>query len=175
MTLIKLTGSNGEQIYLNVELCTAITTNNKGGHAEIHFDHFDDDSSWLVKGTTEEVVASINKQTKKAPLTDANEGKGLIGLFGHTYIADPNDPDKTTIQYQFKVIRRMHGERYVVQMFSFWDGSPTGVRVYAETELLGPDVKLYATEELWREGAEKHLERRRARRERPRLSIGAAP
>jgi len=88
--------------------------------------------------------------------------EGLIDLFGHTYIADPDDPEQRTIQYQFRIIRRMRGERYVVQYFSFLDGGPTNVGVMTEAELLGPDVKLYADQELWNYGYEKSM---RARKE----------
>jgi hypothetical protein len=85
--------------------------------------------------------------------------EGLIGLFGHTYVADPDDADAQTIQYQFEVVRHMEGGRYVVQLFSFLDGSPTNVSVYTETELLGPNVRLYATAELWNHAYEKDCQR----------------
>jgi hypothetical protein len=75
--------------------------------------------------------------------------EGLIGLFGHTYIADPDNADATIIQCQFQIIRKMDGDRYVVQYFSWLDGSSTECGVYPESQLLGPDVKLYANQELW--------------------------
>jgi hypothetical protein len=87
---------------------------------------------------------------------------GLIGLFGHTYIED--DRRGKMVQYQFKIIRKMDGGRYVFQYFSFMDGSPTSLGIMSEAELLGPNVKLYATAELWNEAYEKDCYQRRARR-----------
>ena len=101
----------------------------------------------------------------KRKKAEAQAEEGLIGLFGHTYIPDPEDPEEKMIQFQFKILRRMHGDRYVVQLFSFMDGGPTNVGVYPEAELLGPDVKLYADMELWNEGYEKSMQRVRWRRE----------
>jgi len=90
---------------------------------------------------------------------------GLIGLFGHTYITDPDDADAVMIQYQYQIIRKMEGDCYVIQYFSFLDGSPNNVGVYPESELLGPNVKLYATADLWNEAYEKASRRRRIARE----------
>jgi hypothetical protein len=74
---------------------------------------------------------------------------GLIGLFGHTYIDDPDKPSVKMIQFQFRIIRKMEGDRYVIQYFSWLDGSATKVGVMPEAELLGESVKLYANAELW--------------------------
>jgi hypothetical protein len=63
------------------------------------------------------------------------------------------------IQYQFQIIRKMEGDRYVFQYFSFLDGSPTQVGVMTEAELLGPNVKLYANQELWLWAYEKESKR----------------
>jgi hypothetical protein len=87
---------------------------------------------------------------------------GLIDLFGHLYT--PDDTGGKMIEYQFKIIRKLDGGRYVVQYFSFWDGGPTNLGVMKESELLGPDVKLYATAELWNAAYEKDSYRQRARR-----------
>ena len=92
-------------------------------------------------------------------------GQGLLDLFGHTHVSDPEGADgDRMIQYQFKIIRRMHGDRYVIQYFSFMDGTPTNVGVMTEAELLGSTVTLYATAELWNVGYEKEAERRKWRR-----------
>lgn len=95
---------------------------------------------------------------------------GLIGLFGHAYTADPEDAERQTIRHQFQIIRKMDGGRCVVQLFSFMDGGPTNVAVYDERFLLGPDVKLYATAELWNEACERENER-----ERRRTATGSPP
>jgi hypothetical protein len=89
--------------------------------------------------------------------------QGLIGLFGHTYVPDIERPNETRIQWQFEIIRRMRGDRYVVQLFSWMDGSPTEVKVMTEADLLGPDVRLYATIEQWNIAYEKEASRHRYR------------
>ena len=101
------------------------------------------------------------KPTRKARHT------GLIGLFGHTYVPDGDSPngDDTMIQYQFEIIREIKGDRYVVQLFGWFDGDPTELDIMAETELLGPTVKLYSTKEDWYWAHEKECRRRRAGRE----------
>lgn len=98
----------------------------------------------------------MNQQSSKV-----KQPEGLIGLFGHTYITDPDDADALMIQYQFRIIRKMDGDRYVIQYFSFWDGEPTNLGVMTEAELLGPSVKLYATTELWNHTYEEASQRRR--------------
>jgi hypothetical protein len=90
------------------------------------------------------------------------EPEGLIGLFGHTYV---QHEDYKGVQYQFQIIHKMEGARYIVQYFSFMDGSPTEVGVFPEDELLGPNCKLYATAELWHEAYEKDCKQRRWHRE----------
>jgi hypothetical protein len=103
------------------------------------------------------------KKRKKPPAEE-----GLIGLFGHTYIADPDDADERMIQYQFRVFRKLDAERYLIQYFSFLDGSPTQLGVMPKSELLGETVRLYAKVELWleayKEDSERLEQRRRAKR-----------
>jgi hypothetical protein len=88
--------------------------------------------------------------------------EGLIGFFGHTLIPDPDQSmsDRKMIEYQFEILRKMEGARYVIQYFSFMDGTPTNLGVMTEAELLGPDVKLYANADLWNEGYAKDCYRR---------------
>jgi len=95
----------------------------------------------------------------------ANEGLG--GFFGHLYTADPDFPDEQIIQYQFRVIRRMDAERWIVQFFSYLTGEPTQIGVYPESVLLGETVKLYPDEAGWLGAAEQdgHRYRLRHRRE----------
>ena len=87
--------------------------------------------------------------------------EGLVGFFGHTLIE--KDGEKT-IQYQFQIIRPMPPDRWVVQYFSFWDGSPTNLAVYPESFLLGPDVRLYSDQETWHEAHQDQCDRERWRR-----------
>jgi hypothetical protein len=74
---------------------------------------------------------------------------GLTGLLGHTYIPDPNNPNKTVIQYQFEIVRPVPPERWLVQLFSWMDGRPTSVEVYPESFLLSDKVKLYVNRDEW--------------------------
>lgn len=84
--------------------------------------------------------------------------EGLVGLFGHTLVPIEEVPGRKEIQFQFKIIRKLEGQRYLVQYFSYMTGGPTNLGVYAEDVLVGEDVKLYATEELWREADQKSAE-----------------
>lgn len=112
----------------------------------------------------EEIVSGfLDDQTNTA--AEGGDGtEGLIGLFGHGYITDPDDADAVMIQYQFKILRKMDSNRYVVQYFSFMDGSPTRVGVYSEAELLGDTIKLYATTASWNDAYEKDCEKLDMRR-----------
>jgi hypothetical protein len=85
---------------------------------------------------------------------------GLSGYFGHTFVTDEHGHKR--IQYQFRVVRRLPPNRWVVQFFSFWDGTPNKLGVYTEDFLLSDDVALYQTEEIWRVEYEKS-ERRYSR------------
>ena len=90
------------------------------------------------------------KSPKRAPRAARN----LVGFFGHTWVPDRMFPDETRenheiIEFQFKIIRELSGARYVVQLFSFMDGRPTKLAIYDETFLLGADVTLYQTEQIW--------------------------
>ena len=111
-------------------------------------------------------MSNVTKLPTK-PLPVAQWGDGLRGLFGHTYEPDPDDPDGLPrIQYQFEIIREVPGSRYVVQLFSWVDGSPTEVRVMSEAEVLDhPTVRLYATQSDWHWAYEKECDRRRFNRE----------
>jgi hypothetical protein len=100
-------------------------------------------------------AAMVAKRTRKT---------GLIGLFGHTYVTDKDNPDFMTIQYQFEIIRHMPPDRWVAQLFSFMDGRPTEVTVYAESFLLGDEVKLYAHHGEWLYASERNAEQKRDRR-----------
>jgi hypothetical protein len=75
--------------------------------------------------------------------------EGLVGFFGHSYIEDPDTPGQKMIQYQFRIVRKMDESRYVIQYYSFMDGSPNVLGVMAETELLGDTVRLYPDAETW--------------------------
>jgi hypothetical protein len=103
------------------------------------------------------LAAEAKRAAKKKPVND----EGLIGLFGHTYVQEP-DKDRPQINWQFQIIRELKGDRYVVQLFSWFDTGPTELAVLPESTLLGPTVKLYATQDLWNEAAEKETRRNAA-------------
>jgi hypothetical protein len=84
--------------------------------------------------------------------------QGLIGLLGHTFTEQDG---ARRIQYQFEIIRRLPPDRYVVQLFSWFDGSTTNVNVMTEAELLGQNTELYATELDWQTAYEKDCQRNR--------------
>ena len=74
---------------------------------------------------------------------------GLSGYFSHTFVVDENGHRR--VQYQFRVLRCLPPRRWVVEFYSFWDGTPNKLSVYSEDFLLGDDVVLYRTDEIWRE------------------------
>lgn len=89
---------------------------------------------------------------------------GLIGLFGHTYI-DHERYDGKAIQYQFLVIRQMPPDKWVVQLYSFMDGSPNVLKVYSESFPLSEGVKLYPDADTWNEAYQKWSDDCNRRRE----------
>ena len=88
---------------------------------------------------------SPTKRAKPKP----KQPEGLIGLFGHFWIDDPENAGERMIQFIFRIIRKLEGERYVVQYYSYLDGGPAAVGVHPEAELLGRNVRLYADKEVW--------------------------
>lgn len=103
-------------------------------------------------------------QRKKKPVGVTPTAVGLAGFFGHVLEPDPNHPDQMMVNYQFRVLRPMDAERWVVQFYSFLDGTPNRLGVYAESFLLGPNVRLYPDEDTWHEGYEKDCEKYMDRR-----------
>lgn len=104
------------------------------------------------------MIAPLAAEARRAAKKKTTNDEGLIGLFGHTYVEEPGK-DRPQIAWQFQIIRELKGDRYIVQLYSWWDTGPTNVAVRSESDLLGPTVKLYATLELWNEAAEKEARR----------------
>lgn len=106
--------------------------------------------------------------------TKPKQPEGLIGLFGHFWIDDPKDTGERMIQFVFQIIRKMEGERYVVQYYD-WFGDRSAVGVHPETELLGPDVRLYADGEVWfsvfEEESKNYWRRHEIKREKEREDV----
>jgi hypothetical protein len=100
---------------------------------------------------------------KKMPGTKPIPHTGLASFFGHTFTADEHGEQQ--IQYQFRIIRPMPPERWVVQLYSFMDGTPNRLAVYTETYLLGEQVALYPDAKTWNAGYDKHEHKRRLRKE----------
>lgn len=84
---------------------------------------------------------------------------GLSGFFGPTFVRDEHGHKR--IEYQFRVVRRLPPRRWIVQLYSFLDGTPNNLAVYPEDFLIGDDVALYRDAETWREGYEKSERRYR--------------
>jgi hypothetical protein len=84
------------------------------------------------------------------------EPQGLIGLFGHTYVEDGGI---WQIQYQFRIVREFPPDRWLVQFYSAWDGTPNCLKAYSTEYLLGEDVRLFPDEESWLEAYRKSSER----------------
>jgi hypothetical protein len=74
---------------------------------------------------------------------------GLIGRFGHKCTQSTGK-----LHFQFRIVRKLTGQRYIVQFYSWVDGRATTVGMMSEEELLGQNVKLYADAESWSLAAE---------------------
>jgi hypothetical protein len=95
-------------------------------------------------------------QEEQRPKPEAPEPKideGLVGFFGHTFTTTDGKPE---LRYQFRILRPLPPDRWVVEFFSFWDGCPNTLGVFAESYLLSDSVALYASEETWRAGYDKY-------------------
>jgi hypothetical protein len=73
--------------------------------------------------------------------------EGLVGFYGHTYV---NRNSKRELQFQFRVVRALPPDRWIVQFYSFFDGSPNKLGIFSESYLLGDDCALYPDAETWR-------------------------
>ena len=74
----------------------------------------------------------------------------LIGRFGYKCTHSTGK-----LHFQFRILRKMAGERYMVQFYSWVDSRATTVGVMSEEELLGQNVTLYTDAESWGFAAEK--------------------
>src|SRR5215204_2355987 len=89
----------------------------------------------------EQMVEPVEEPVEPVKPVKPVEPVGLVGFFGHTYVDSDEVPGERRIQYQFEIIRPFPPDRWVVQLFSFWDGSPTELAVYTEEFLLGDAVQ----------------------------------
>lgn len=87
--------------------------------------------------------------------------EGLIGLWGHTF----KDGE---IEWQFRVVRRIGFNQYLVQLFSWLDGAPTNLATLAEKDLLGIRCKLYLSNKIMRAASDKAAAGKAARDDRGR-------
>ena len=79
--------------------------------------------------------------------------EGLVGFYGHTYVTRDG---KRQLQFQFRVVRALPPDRWVVQFYSFMDGCANKLAVYSESYLLSEDVALYPDAATWHAGYEEH-------------------
>jgi hypothetical protein len=87
--------------------------------------------------------------TKHAP------GNGLLGLFGHTLNEDGE------VIWQFQVVRRASNDAYIVQLYSWLDGSPTQVTVLGHDDLLSERCRLYLSAKQMHEAYDQYSRRMR--------------
>jgi hypothetical protein len=98
-----------------------------------------------------EMTMKGNPKAKNMPIDI-----GLVGFFGHTY---KDIEGEMRIQYQFRIIRPLSPDRWVVQLYSALDGTPNCLKVYSEDFLLGDAVNLYPDEDTWNWAYSAHARR----------------
>jgi hypothetical protein len=95
-----------------------------------------------------DVSHSVQQEDQHAKTIEPKP-EGLIGFFGHTFV---DENGRKRIQYQFRVLRAMPPDRWIVQYYDFFDGCPNKLAVYSESFLLSNDCALYPDAETWRAG-----------------------
>lgn len=86
------------------------------------------------------------------------EPKTLEGLFGLELAQSEVSSALTIAEYQFKILRYLGGDRYLVQLFEYWFGEPTTLEV--RKGLSNPEkFKLFATADQWRQANDAMIER----------------
>jgi hypothetical protein len=80
---------------------------------------------------------------------------GLIGLFGHTF------KEEHELEWQFRIERPASEDAYLVQLYSWVDGGPAGVKVLARDVLLSDRCRLYMTAEAMHDAYEAYSRQRR--------------
>lgn len=92
----------------------------------------------------------------KPPAKSASKAKpekpveGLVGLFGHSYGENGHRV------WQFEIVRKLTGDRYAIQLFSWMDGRDTEIKIVTEDELCSPKYKLYSSRAEWLFMAQKY-------------------
>lgn len=56
---------------------------------------------------------------------------------------------ETDIQFQFRILRPLPPDKWVVQYYSFMSGEPNKLGVYSEEYLLSNQCALYPDHEAW--------------------------
>jgi hypothetical protein len=82
------------------------------------------------------------QQHSETPKAD----EGLIGFYGHSYVVRNGERQ---LQYQFRVVRALPPARWIVQLYSFFDGTPNQLAVYSEDFLFGENCALYPDAATW--------------------------
>lgn len=100
------------------------------------------------------VDCNYGKGTKSVDVQPAISG--LVGLFGHLL-------EKGKIEKQFKIVRQVDSQSYLVQLFSWMDGLPTNLQKYGTDLLTSKQCRLYSDADQWRELADRQSERDAAR------------
>jgi hypothetical protein len=105
-----------------------------------------------LASATSESVEFVRKTLSKANRQLGWKGKGLIGIYGLTFI-ERNDGDcRRVLQYQFRIVGRDDDGDYVVQYFSAMDGSPSCLGRISKADLFDQyKTELYPDPMIWHE------------------------
>lgn len=87
---------------------------------------------------------NFGKRAKDVDIEQPTSSPGLVGCYGHEY-------EDGKINLQFKIVRKVNENLYMIQFYSFWFGEPTNIEARTLEFLIGPNCKLYANYNTWRE------------------------
>lgn len=87
---------------------------------------------------------NFGKGTKGAgAVPSEGERKSVVGWFGYTVGADGRH------EKQFEIVRDVGGDRYAIQLFSWFDGCPTEVQFMTGSDLFSYKCRLFTSEREW--------------------------
>ena len=72
-----------------------------------------------------------------------------VGLFGIS-----TSPESGKLERQFAVTRRTPEGRYLLLLYSFWDGAPNTYLMVDESWFVSHQVEFYPEAEAWREAVD---------------------
>lgn len=84
------------------------------------------------------------KDASPVPIANVVDTKSIVGWFGYRL----RDGGRRH-HMQFEIMREIVGGRYLIQLFSYFDGCPSDTEVVHGEELFSDKCKLYPTEREW--------------------------